>query len=161
MFCFGNFLVVCEFNSCSPGSSQDPIVCIHQLWPSMVQPSLEGWVRPFIRCHFISTASSGLVTVFSDKIGQLNLVIILAILLLVFHRFWFSFLTTVGCRHFPSTASLSMIRTRPVYLESRVPLVNREPRADLDEYLGPGGAPHVDLIAIEANPDILVPFPTL
>ena len=51
-----------------------------------------------------------------------------------------------------------MIRTRPVYLESRVPLVNREPRADLDEYLGPAGAPHVDLIAIEANPDILVPF---
>ena len=80
---------------------------------------------------------------------------------LSFHRFWFSFLTTVGCRHFHTTASLSMVRTRPVHLKPRVPLVNREPRADLDEYLGPAAAPHVDfnsnLIAIEANPD-LVPF---
>ena len=54
-----------------------------------------------------------------------------------------------------------MVRTRPVHLKPRVPLVSREPRADLDEYLGPAAAPHVDfnsnLIAIEANPD-LVPF---
>ena len=54
-----------------------------------------------------------------------------------------------------------MVRTRPVHLKPRVPLVSREPRADLDEYLGPAAAPHVDfnsnLIAIKANPD-LVPF---
>ena len=54
-----------------------------------------------------------------------------------------------------------MIQIRPVYLESRVPLVNtvnRGPRADLDEYLGPAGDLHVELIDIEANPDLLVPF---
>ena len=51
-----------------------------------------------------------------------------------------------------------MLRTRPVYLKSRVPLVTREPKADLDEYLGPTDASPVDLMTIEANPHLLVPF---
>ena len=52
-----------------------------------------------------------------------------------------------------------MIRNaRPVFLDLRTQPVYREPRADLDGYLGPAGATPVDLKAIEDNPDLLLPW---
>ena len=82
------------------------------------------------------------------KIRATCVVIILLLVLLL-----------VSCRSFTSAASLNMIRNaRPVFLEPRTQPVNREPRADLDGYLGPAGATPVDLKAIEDNPDLLLPW---
>ena len=56
-------------------------------------------------------------------------------------------------------AGLTMIRkARPVFLEPRTQPLYKEPRTDLDEYLGSSGAAPVDLKTIEDNPDLLSPW---